>query len=304
MFFASTILMVRPAAFGFNEQTAVDNAFQKKAAFIDLQKKVLHEFDRMVAALNDAGIDVIIIDDVPTPAKPDAVFPNNWFCTLPGGTLAVFPMHAPNRRIERRKDIIVRLMHEYKVTELEDWTSHEQHQLFLEGTGSMVFDHINRIVYGCVSERTSAVLLHQFAQRTGYEVVSFGARDANGLAVYHTNVMMCIGNGFCVACTEMIDKADQGVFTESLNKTGKQLVEITMGQVARFAGNMLQLQSKNGDFVLVMSRSAHNALTKEQLNDLNRHSRIVTVDISVIETIGGGSARCMMAEIFLVPLLQ
>jgi hypothetical protein len=302
MHFASTILMVRPAAFGFNEQTAPDNAFQQHISLADVQRKALQEFDEMVITLRSAGIEVIVIDDTPEPPRPDAIFPNNWFCTLNDGCLALFPMFAVNRRTERRKDIVDKLMHEFKISELEDWTAHEDHHSYLEGTGSMV--HTNKIVYACLSERTNALLLHQFAERIGYEAVSFNAKDKNGLPVYHTNVMMCIGNGFCIACEGIIDSADIDAFITSLTRAKTKLISIHFDQVLRFAGNMLQLQNQSGEYILVMSRSAFDSLDNDQRKTLEQHTRLLPVDITTIETIGGGSARCMMAEIFLPSLTK
>ncbi len=299
MLFASTILMIRPASFGFNEQTAVNNAFQQPAPQDNAGHKVLEEFDGMVATLRSAGIEVIVIDDTADPPKPDAIFPNNWFCTLADGSLAVFPMFAPNRREERRKDIIDLLMHEYKVTELEDWTSHEAHEVFLEGTGSMVMDHDNRIIYACISQRTNPMLLYKFGERTGYEVVSFSANDKKGVPVYHTNVMMCIGNGFCLACDEVIRPADRELFFSSLTRSGLAFISISYEQMLQFAGNMLQLKNNKGEFQLVMSLSAYNSLHPGQKKKLEKYTQLLPVNIPTIEATGGGSARCMMAEIFL-----
>jgi hypothetical protein len=299
MLFASTILMIRPASFGFNEQTASDNAFQHNVHSNDIRQKVLKEFDDMVSTIRSAGIEVIVIDDTPDPPKPDAIFPNNWFCTLPGGTVATFPMYAANRRIERRSDIIDLLMHDFKITELDDWSSHEAHQMYLEGTGSMVMDHTNKIIYACTSERTNPLLLHKFGEGIGYDVISFSAKDKNGLPLYHTNVLMCIGNGFCIACDEIIDKADVEDLINSLNKTNTQLISISYEQLLNFAGNMLQLQNTKGEYFLVMSRSAFNSLNQEQRSAIQKYTGLLSVNISTIETVGGGSARCMMAEIFL-----
>lgn len=300
MAFASTILMVRPASFGFNEQTAVNNSFQNRNGSSDINQKAVKEFDTMVASIRGAGIEVIVIEDTVEPPKPDAIFPNNWFCTLDDGTVVLFPMFAANRRSERRQDIIGQLMHDFKVTELEDWTAHEDHHLFLEGTGSMVMDHKNKIIYACLSERTHAFLLYRFGERIGYEVVSFSAKDKNGLPVYHTNVMMCIGNGFCVACDEIIDRQDIETFIAALNRTKIKLISIRYDQVMHFAGNMLQLQSHSGEYYLVMSQAAFESLDIEQKATLEESTRLLPVELSVIETTGGGSARCMMAEIFLL----
>lgn len=299
MLFASTILMVRPASFGYNEQTAINNSFQHNIHPDDLVAKALTEFDSMVSAIRSAGIEVIVIDDTAEPVKPDAVFPNNWFCTFPGGLVATFPMYAPNRRMERRKDILDNLVHNFKVTELEDWSSHEAHGMFLEGTGSMVIDHSGKIIYACLSERTNALLLYQFGEKSGYEVISFSAKDKNGLPIYHTNVMMCLGNGFCIVCDEIIDAGDIGSLRDSMNKTGTRMISIRYDQMLNFSGNMLQLQNNKGEHFLVMSQSAFDCLEEDQITALQKYTRLLPVNISTIETIGGGSARCMMAEIFL-----
>lgn len=291
--------MVRPASFGFNEQTATSNSFQQRFSFKDLQHKVWKEFDGMVAAIRSAGIEVIVVDDTADQPRPDAIFPNNWFCTLPDGSISTFRMYAANRRTERRKDIIDLLMHGFKVTALEDWTAHEAHHLFLEGTGSMVMDHTNSIIYACTSERTDPLLLHKFAESIGYTVVAFTAKDKNGLSIYHTNVLMCIGNRFCIACDEVIDKADIDAFYSSLSKTNTKLISISYEQMLSFAGNMLQLQNDHDHHFLVMSQSAFNSLTATQISSLEKHTQLLPVSITTIETIGGGSARCMIAEIFL-----
>jgi len=298
MIFASNILMVRPASFGFNEQTAANNSFQQNAALENIQQKVPEEFDGMVADIRSAGIEVIVIEDTIDAIKPDAIFPNNWFCTLPDGTLSIFPMYAKNRRCERRTDIIDKLKIVFEVSNIIDLTHHEEQNVFLEGTGSMVMDHEYKIIYACISERTHVKLLHDFAAKAGYSVVAFTAKDKNGLAIYHTNVLMCIGNNFCVICDEVIEASEREKVLATLINTDKKIISISYHQMLQFAGNMLQLCNNNGRHVLVMSETAFNSLDLEQVNQLQSYTQLLPVHINTIETIGGGSARCMMAEIF------
>lgn len=302
--FASTILMVRPASFGFNDQTAADNSFQQKASFENIQSKVLEEFDTMVDMIRSSGIDVIVINDTPHPVKPDAIFPNNWFCTMDDGSVILFPMYAENRRIERRMDIVEQIKSKFSVLNVIDYSNHEDQKVFLESTGSMVMDHKNKIIYACISERTHPQLLIEFAKDNNYTVIQFTAKDRSGLPVYHTNVLMCIGNKFCVICEEVIEEADLERVLASLKKSGKQVISISYNQMLQFAGNMLQLQNKKEEPVLVMSRSAFNSLEEDQKQQLELFTQLLPVNINTIEIIGGGSARCMMAEIFLDKRLQ
>lgn len=299
--FTSTILMVRPASFGFNEETAANNSFQQKASFENVQQKVLQEFDTMVEDIRSVGIEVIVIEDTRKPEKPDAIFPNNWFCTLADGSLNIFPMYAKNRRLERRTNIIDELKQSYEVAQIIDYSKHEDENIFLEGTGSMVMDHEHKIIYACISERTHSQLLNHFAKEVGYTVVSFFAKDKNDLAIYHTNVLMCIGNNVCVVCDEIINVDDREKVISSLNDTKKEIISISYDQMLHFAGNMLQLQNKAGEPVLVMSQSAFNSLYRDQKKQLQCHTKLLAVNINTIETIGGGSARCMMAEMLLSP---
>jgi hypothetical protein len=298
--FTSTILMVRPASFGFNEQTAVNNSFQQKASLENIQQKALHEFDAMVDEIISTGIEVIVIEDTADPVKPDAIFPNNWFCTLGDGSVTLFPMYAKNRRLERRTDIVDQLKNNFYITHILDYSKHEEGNIFLEGTGSMVIDHEHKIIYACISERTHPELLHDLAKEIGYTVISFTAKDKKGLAIYHTNVLMCIGNNFCVICDEVIDAGEREKVFLSLINTHKQVVSISYDQMLHFAGNMLQIQIKTGEPILVMSLSAFNSLHQDQKEQLQFHTQLLPVNINTIETIGGGSARCMMAEIFLL----
>lgn len=297
--FTSTILMVRPASFGFNEQTAVNNSFQQKASLENVQQKALQEFDQMVDLIISVGIEVIVIEDTHQPVKPDAIFPNNWFCTMADGSFSIFPMYAKNRRVERRTDIIDQLKKSFKVTSIIDYSKREEENIYLEGTGSMVMDHENKIIYACISERTHPQPLNDFAKEIDYTVISFSAKDKNGLPIYHTNVLMCIGNNFCVICDEIINIDDRNKVLSSLNNTSKQLISISYHQMLDFAGNMLQLKNEADDYVSILSQSAFNSLYQNQKEQLEFHTQLLPVNISTIETLGGGSARCMMAEIFL-----
>jgi len=300
---ASSILMIRPASFGFNAETAANNVFQKNVKSTsqkEIQQAALKEFDSFVSALRKKGIEVIVIDDTPKPVKPDAVFPNNWFCTLQDGTLAVFPMYAANRRIEKRNDLLQMLVEKYKVKDVEDWSEYEAESLYLEGTGSMIIDHDNKIIYACISPRTNKAVLEKFAYAHGYKPVLFYSKDENGTDVYHTNVIMHIGETYAVICLDSIpNEAERIAVSQELIVTGHEVVPITLKQVHAFAGNMLQVKNAKGEKFTVLSKSAYNSLTNEQKHILHQHSTLLPVDINTIETIGGGSVRCMMAEIFL-----
>jgi hypothetical protein len=295
---ASTVLMVRPAAFSYNAETAVNNSFQIKDSGLS-NEKVLAEFDAFVEQLRKSDVEVIIVDDTAEPKKPDAIFPNNWFCTLPGGKLAIFPMYAPNRRLERSEAIINQLKEKLQVNEVSDWSKREAQNIFLEGTGSMVMNHGSKKIYACLSPRTNEDLLQQFASRNGYEAIVFTANDEQGQPIYHTNVMMHIGDGYVVVCTHSItDVAKQKKVVDTLKSSGHNVVSITYEQMNHFAGNMLQLQSKNGQKITVLSKQAYDSLSPLQIEVLMAHTQLLPVDIKTIETTGGGSARCMMAEIF------
>ena len=298
----STILMVRPAAFGFNEETAANNYFQSNPG-IDkeqLQQKALAEFDNMVQTLRSHGITVLVIEDSKEPPKPDAIFPNNWLSTSPGGVLSVFPMYAPSRRIEKRDEILDQLAKEFVIREVQDWGEYEAEGRFLEGTGSMVIDHDNKMIYACVSERTSLPVLEKYAAANNFQAIVFLATDKNGRPVYHTNVMMALGEGFCVLCEEAIEEEWELIAVRQLlESTGHSIIAITRDQMHQFAGNMLQLKNNDGEKYLVMSRSAFNSLRKEQKQMLEAYSTLLPIAVPTIEEVEGGSVRCMMAEVFL-----
>jgi hypothetical protein len=297
----STILMIRPANFGFNEQTAGSNAFQNRnAEQQQVQDKALKEFDGFVGTLRENGVEVIVIDDTPEPHTPDSIFPNNWVSFHADGTVFLYPMMAENRRLERREDIIMQLEDEFKISHVIDLSHFEHERKFLEGTGSMVLDREHKIAYACLSPRTDKEVLEDFCRDSGYKPVLFHAVDANGMDIYHTNVLMCVGSSFVVICLDTIqdEKEREGVLA-AFKSTQKQVVTITFDQMNHFAGNMLEVQNKASESLLVMSKSAWDSLNYEQKAILSSFSKPVYADISTIETSGGGSARCMMAEVHL-----
>lgn len=300
---ASSILMVRPACFGYNAETSINNVFQqndKNISSSSVSTKAVEEFDGAVKLLKDKSIDVTVIQDSKEPPKPDAVFPNNWFCTLPDGTLAVFPMFAENRRIEKSDAILHGISNEFEVRGVEDWSEYEADNFFLEGTGSMIFDHENKIAYACISERTHRHLFEKFAVNHGYTPIAFIAKDANDVPIYHTNVMMHIGDTYAVVCLDSITNKTERIFiSETLEQTEHEVIAISSEQVNHFAGNMIQVKNNDGEKYTVLSRSAFNCLTDGQKSILSVHTNLLPVDIDTIERIGGGSARCMIAEIFL-----
>jgi hypothetical protein len=294
--------MVRPAAFGFNEETAANNYFQSNPGISKekVQQKALKEFDNMVKMLRSHDINVMVIEDTREPAKPDAIFPNNWLCTLPGGALAVFPMYAPNRRPEKRDDIIDQLSKEFTVTALQDWSEFEVEGRFLEGTGSMVIDHESKMIYAAVSERTNLSVLEKFAGANSYQAIVFLATDKNGRPVYHTNVVMALGESFCVLCEEAIGEEWELIAVRQLlESTGHTIIPITLDQMHSFAGNMLEVKNKKGENILVLSQTAFESLRKEQKEMLEAYARLLPIAVPTIEEVEGGSVRCMMAELFL-----
>jgi hypothetical protein len=296
----SKVLMIRPIQFGFNEETAANNAFQKKGAG-DVQKLALAEFNQFVALLESNGIEVVVVDDAPAPHTPDSIFPNNWFSTHSTGELVLYPMCAPNRRAER-KDAPLRAIKEHgkncikRTLDLSGW---EAKGRFLEGTGSMVLDRASKIAFACRSQRSDEAALAEFCEKLGYTYFFFDAQDRNKSLVYHTNVVMCMGDKFVVACLEsMRDDAERDAFIAIAKKCGKEIVEISIGQMENFAGNMLQLKNKDGQSLLIMSSTAKKSLNASQVAALEKYCKIIAPEIGVIETNGGGSARCMIAEIF------
>ncbi|SDA85285.1 hypothetical protein SAMN03080617_02776 [Algoriphagus alkaliphilus] len=303
---SSTILMVRPANFGFNPETAENNFYQKQDSRSqeEIRQLARAEFDGFVALLRDQGVRVVVIEDTDSPVKTDSVFPNNWFSTHPDGKLILYPMFSPNRRLERRKEIIERLMHlGFKVNEIIDLSFFEDSGQYMEGTGSMVMDHQAKVIYACYSQRTHPFPLDYVAKILGYSVVGFEAsQEIDGVSsqIYHTNVMMHVGTDLAVVCLDSIPKAsERRMVQESLTKSGKKLIPITAKQKFNFAGNMLEVSNDGGEKFTVMSQAALDALNVGQIQQIEKYTTIISPAIPTIEKLGGGSVRCMMAEIFL-----
>ena len=299
---ASTIFMIRPATFGFNPETALNNYFQSQSSLTkeQIQQAALAEFDSMVKLLREQHINVSVIDDTPEPVKPDAIFPNNWFSTSPDGTVFVYPMFAPSRHSEKRDDILQWLRENFLVNDLQDWSEHESEGRFLEGTGSMIMDHDNKLIYAAVSERTNISVLEKFAASNDYQAIIFIATDKKGYPVYHTNVVMTLGDEFAVLCEEAIEEEWELIAVRQLlESTGHSIIPITRDQMHNYAGNMLQVKNSRDEKLLLLSQSAFDTLRKEQKQMLEAYSRLVPIPIPTIEQVEGGSVRCMIAEIFL-----
>jgi hypothetical protein len=297
----SHILMIRPVAFGLNIQTADSNAFQNKSASQEeVQEKALVEFDDFVAKLRANGIDVTVIEDTPNPHTPDSIFPNNWISFHEDGSIYLYPMQAENRRLERREDLIDILSKSFSITEINDLSFTEEKGEYLEGTGSLVLDRENKLAYACLSIRTQEKVLEIFCKESGYKAVTFNAVDQNGMAIYHTNVMMCVGDAFVVICLDSIpDDPEQTKVVKAIEDSRKEIIEISLEQMNHFAGNMLQVKNKEGKSFLIMSTRAHQALNQGQLDKIGKYATILSSSLTTIEDNGGGSARCMMAEIHL-----
>lgn len=294
------ILMIRPVDFKFNEQTAGNNKFQVASVAADVHQQALQEFDGFVAMLRQYGVDVTVIDDTLNPATPDSIFPNNWISFHDDGSVFLYPMFSENRRWERRKDILESLAEKFEVNHVSDLSFFEQQVLFLEGTGSMVLDRDNKIAYACLSVRTDEDVLNNFCMLTGYTPVCFQAVDQSRFPIYHTNVMMCIGDGFAVICLDCIpDVAEKQMVKDRITNTGKEIVEISFEQMNHFAGNMLQVKNANGESLLVMSEQAYNVLNENQVEVLAKYAKLIYAPLYTIEQNGGGSARCMLAEVHL-----
>jgi hypothetical protein len=296
--------MVRPASFGCNPQTAPSNAFQMEpgaAPRDDPQGTALREFHGLASALERAGVEVLIAPDSDEPPKPDAIFPNNWVSFHHDGTVALYPMLAPNRRWERRDEVLEQVVRKggFHVSRTVDLTHRESEEKYLEGTGSVVLDRIHRVAYACSSPRTDLDVLGEFAQQLDYELMTFDAEDAGGRAVYHTNVLMAIGTGFAVVCSEsIVGDAHRAAVLSKLRSTGHAIVEITQAQMAQFAANVLELASPAAKLI-ALSTTALESLNRTQRAVLESHALLVPVSIPTIERIGGGGVRCMLAEIHL-----
>jgi hypothetical protein len=299
----NSVLMIRPSRFYSNPETAADNAFQRNAdrdsdALTLMARK---EFDAAVQTLRAAEINVHVFEDTAEPEKPDAVFPNNWISTHHDGRIALFPMYSALRRRERRLDIVDDLRKHFRVSEVIDYSAFENEGCCLEGTGSLVLDHLNKVAYVSLSHRSNPKVIQRFAEDFSYEPVTFTSVGSDGQPVYHTNVMMSIGTVFAMVGLEMIpNSAERQQVRARLEKTGKAIVELSTDQIANFAGNAIELHNKDGQKLLVLSGRADHALTRDQRKNLSRYARLVPLEIPTIE-LGGGSARCMIATIHLPP---
>ena len=301
----SNILMVKPANFGFNWDTADNNAFQKNDQRLtrkEIIKEARKEFDAFADLLQDAGIQVHIYHEKEGSASTDSIFPNNWFSCHKDGSFITYPMFSEKRRTERESGVVLELGKKYQIEEhlrLEKW---EKENLFLEGTGSMVLDRQHKIAYACRSNRTSEAVLDEFCDVLEYSKFLFDAVDRTGLPIYHTNVMMAVGTSFAIICLDALKNEEQkNNLVDSFRKTKKEIIDISLDQMERFAGNMIQVKNKEGDHFLVMSTCAFDSLTTKQIVRMEERTKILHSDLKIIETYGGGSARCMMAEIFLHP---
>lgn len=293
------LLMIRPVNFGFNAETAVNNSFQKNMG-VDNRQKALQEFDAFAEMLRNNKVDVTVIEDTPDPFTPDSIFPNNWISFHDAGRVFLYPMFAPNRRRERKKHVLDAIKKMFVVAEMVDLSKFESENVFLEGTGSMVLDRENKTAYACLSPRTHQKLLDEFCRLTGYSSVTFTATDSKGIDIYHTNVMMCVGNTYAVICLASIrNEEERKKVIASLQNSNKEVIDISADQLDHFAGNMLQVRNVNEELLLVMSSQAYYSLLPTQTNALEKHNRIIHSSLDTIETAGGGSARCMMAEVFL-----
>ena len=303
----NAVLMIRPVAFRSNEQTAIDNHYQKKIEGLSPEKinaKAQEEFDTLVSKLRMVGVDVIVVDDTTDTDTPDSIFPNNWISFHQNGDVVLYPMFAENRRAERREDILDILEDKgFVINEIMDYTSAEDDGFFLEGTGSVLIDRENEKAYCALSQRSDEELFIEFCEDFDYAPVIFEAfQTVNGKRelIYHTNVMLCIGDSFAIICSDSIDdNQERKMVLDSLRSDGKEIILITEEQVNHFAGNMLELQGSDERRYLVMSASAHKSLTKKQIAQIEEHVTILSANLDTIEACGGGSARCMMAEVFL-----
>ena len=292
------ILMIRPVNFGFNAETAVNNAFQVNSSG-NVQQKALEEFDGLVSLLAENKLSLTVIADTEIPHTPDSIFPNNWISFHEDGTVFIYPMFAANRRLEKKPHIFENLNENLIITEVKDLSRYETENHFLEGTGSMVLDRENRIAYASLSPRTDKIILEEFCSMAGYTPCSFTSADNSGNAIYHTNVMMCVADKFAVICLDSIrNENERLMITGNITGSGKEIISISLEQMNAFAGNMLQVKNSKDELLLVMSSLAFGSLNKTQVSKLEKFSRIIHTPLDTIESCGGGSARCMMAEIF------
>ena len=300
----SHILMIRPVNFAFNAETAANNAFQVKNDEANVQGKALNEFDEFVLLLRNNDVDVTVVEDTREPSTPDSIFPNNWISFHSDGTILLYPMYAPNRRTERKEHVLKTIDEHFLVKQKIDLSYNERDNLFLEGTGSMVLDRDSRLAFACLSPRTDKKVLDEFCNKMNYAAVIFHSLDENGQPIYHTNVMMCVADKYVVICLDSIrDAKEKEQVVTAIQKAGKDIIEIDYQQLNHFAGNMLQIENLKHEKLLVMSTQAFRSLTNKQVQKLVAYNRIIHAPLNTIEANGGGSARCMMAEVHL-PVLS
>lgn len=296
-------MMIRPLRFGFNAQTAESNAFMHNDGELspeEIQRRARQEFDTMVAMLREKGIEVTVFEDTPSPHTPDSIFPNNWISFHQNGTIIIYPMESPSRQDEVRMDIPARIMlHKKSDAQIRDLRKEAKAGEYLEGTGSMIMDRANQIVYACLSPRTHQTLFDRFCDILDLKGIVFEAVDKDGIPIYHTNVMMALGEKVAIICLESIkDLQDRERVQQLLTTTGHEIVPISYAQMNAFAGNMLEVKNQAGESFLIMSKRAHDSLNSDQISILSQYAELLVIPIDVIETYGGGSVRCMMAEIF------
>ena len=296
------ILMVRPFQFYFNQQTAANNFFQSNINIENANELAIAEFDTMVEKLRAHQIKVNVVQDTKDPSTPDSIFPNNWVSTHTNGTLCLYPMFAENRRAERKSTVINFLQSNYKIENTLDLTDLEKEGIFLEGTGSMVLDHQNKIAYGCLSERLDKEAFISWCDKMQFKPITFKAVDDKAQPIYHTNVLMCMANQFVVICLDSIpNEQERQMLLDSFARTNKEVIEISQDQLNHFAGNMLQVFDITEKPHLIMSEQAYKSLHTAQLKSLEKYNPLLPISIPTIEALGGGSTRCMMAEIYLSP---
>jgi len=300
-----TILMIRPVRFAYNAETAINNAFQNDPEYahqsdnVQIQERARAEFDGFVEKLRAVDIPVMVVEDSEEPHTPDSIFPNNWITTHSDGTMVLYPMFAENRRLERKDSVIELIHYTFRTGKLIDLTEHEGSDRFLEGTGSFILDRDNKIAYACLSPRTDEGLFRKLCAQLEYKAVVFHAYDSEGTAIYHTNVMMCVADRYTIINLDCIPPEEREMVREELTGSGKKVITITQDQMARFAGNMLQVFSRQGNSYLVMSSQAYHSLDTDQVKAIGEMDKILHSPLDTIESNGGGSARCMMAEVYL-----
>ena len=297
---ASAVLLVRPAAFGFNAEAAKSNVFSHVPADEQCAGKALAEFEGLARRLSDAGVEALVLDDTAEPWKPDAVFPNNWMSTHADGTLVLYPMATAPRRLERRIDEVRALFNGngFEVRQVVDLSGHEKVGRYLEGTGSLILDRPRRRAFANRSLRTDPDVVRQFDEALGYSTLLFDARDPGGRPIYHTNVLLSLGTHFAVICTDAIDPDDQAAVLNEIEASGRQIVQLTFAQLRHFGCNLLELKGRNGP-VIALSQKALSNLRPDQIGTLERFGELVDIEIPTIEAVGGGSVRCMIAEVHL-----